>query len=278
MMQLYNETCFECSKLITNKYSTSFSLGIKAFNKKFHYPIYAIYGFVRYADEIVDTFHDHDKEKLIADFRVKTFEAIASKISLNPVLHSFQTIVNKFNIENNLIEAFLNSMQMDLTHKIYTQEDYQNYIHGSAEVIGLMCLKVFCQGNEQFYNSLDERARSLGSAFQKINFLRDIRSDFEERGRVYFPEVEYHSFNKQDKQKIEADIEKDFEKGLEGIKDLPTEVRTGVYIAYVYYYELFRKIKKVPAEVIVKGRVRVSNKKKIWLLARAILKDKLKAI
>ena len=178
-MDLYNETCFECSKVITNKYSTSFSLGIKAFDKKFQYPIYAIYGFVRYADEIVDTFHDQDKNNLILKFRLDTYLAIKDKISLNPVLHSFQQVVNKYMIEVDLIDAFLKSMEMDLDKTSYTDDSYKEYIYGSAEVVGLMCLRVFCEGDQSLYTKLLPMARSLGSAFQKINFLRDIKSDFE---------------------------------------------------------------------------------------------------
>ncbi|MEY3678446.1 MAG: hypothetical protein RI924_587, partial [Bacteroidota bacterium] len=231
MIELYDETCLECSKLITKKYSTSFSTGIRAFDKRFHYPIYAIYGFVRYADEIVDTFHEHDKTQLIANFRLETATAIAQKISLNPVLHAFQLVVNQYQIDQQLIEAFLKSMEMDLDKQTYDQQAYEEYIYGSAEVIGLMCLRIFCEGDDARYQALVGYARKLGAAFQKINFLRDIRSDYEERGRVYFPGVDFNSFTEQNKQAIEADIQIDFDEGLKGIRLLPLPCRQGVYIA-----------------------------------------------
>lgn len=277
-MNLYNETCFECSKVITNKYSTSFSKGIKAFAKRFRYPIYAIYGFVRYADEIVDTFHGFNKELLIAEFRKVTFEAIERKISLNPVLQSFQEVVNTYQIDNHLIDAFLRSMEMDLENTCYTDDGYKTYIYGSAEVVGLMCLRIFCEGNEQLYNQLVPKARSLGAAFQKINFLRDIKSDFEERGRTYFPDVDFTKFNKQEKKLIETDIKKDFDDALEGILQLPQGAQLGVYIAYVYYLELFKKIKETPAEVIMQKRIRVSDSQKMFLYFQAYLQQKLKVI
>ncbi len=274
MIELYDETCLECSKLITKKYSTSFSMGIRAFDKRFHYPIYAIYGFVRYADEIVDTFHNHDKAKLIADFRKETAVAIAQKISLNPVLHAFQLVVNKYQIDHDLIDAFLKSMEMDLEKQTYDQAAYETYIYGSAEVIGLMCLQIFCEGNTALYTSLIPPARSLGAAFQKINFLRDIRSDYEERGRTYFPQVDFTRFTEKDKQAIEADIQTDFENGLKGIRLLPEGCRQGVYIAYVYYLELFKKIKGTAAATISQKRIRVSDQQKIWLMARALVKNR----
>lgn len=277
-MNLYNETCFECSKVITNKYSTSFSKGIKAFAKRFRYPIYAVYGFVRYADEIVDTFHGYDKEVLIAEFRKVTFEAIERKISLNPVLQSFQEVVNTYQIDPHLIDAFLRSMEMDLENTCYTDDGYKTYIYGSAEVVGLMCLRVFCEANEKLYNQLVPKARSLGAAFQKINFLRDIKSDFEERGRTYFPEIDFNKFNEREKKLIEADIKKDFDDALEGILQLPQGAQLGVYIAYVYYLELFKKIKETPAEVIMQKRIRVSDSQKMFLYFQAYLQQKLKVI
>jgi phytoene/squalene synthetase len=194
------------------------------------------------------------------------------------VLHAFQQVVTQYNIECSLIEAFLNSMQMDLSKADHTEESYKNYIYGSSEVVGLMCLRVFCNNNRQQYDKLKSKAQSLGAAFQKINFLRDMRSDYEERGRTYFPGVNFNSFCCADKQSIEADIQKDFESGLEGIRELPVGVRKGVYVAYVYYYELFKKIKNIEAETVVKERIRVSDKKKIWLLAKALVKNKLQAI
>lgn len=274
-MDLYHETCFECSKVITNKYSTSFSFGIKAFSKKLRYPIYAIYGFVRYADEIVDTFHDQDKNTLITRFRADTYLAIKEGISLNPVLHSFQRVVNKYHVDLELIDAFLKSMEMDLDQTSYTDDRYKEYIYGSAEVVGLMCLRVFCDGDKVLYSQLLPQAKSLGSAFQKINFLRDIKSDFEERGRTYFPEVDFAHFTENDKVEIEKDIKIDFDDALEGIKNLPETAKLGVYIAYLYYLELFKKIKNTSSKTIANKRIRVSNGYKIVLMAQAMIKNKL---
>jgi len=277
-MDLYNETCFECSKLITQKYSTSFSIGIKAFDKKFRYPIYAIYGFVRCADEIVDTFHQHDKHRLMANFRQETFNAIGQKISLNPYLHSFQLIVNEYDISFQLIDTFLSSMETDLTKTSHDHESYKTYIFGSAEVIGLMCLKVFCGDDEQLYQRLLPGAQSLGAAFQKVNFLRDAKSDYEDRGRTYFPGINFKNFTEDDKRRIEADIQKDFDAGFEGIKQLPQGTRPGVYIAYMYYLQLFKKISNTPASMVLQKRIRVSGTRKISLYCKAVLQQKLKLI
>ncbi|HTD40745.1 MAG TPA: phytoene/squalene synthase family protein [Mucilaginibacter sp.] len=274
-MTLYNDTCFEGSKLITNKYSTSFSKGINAFDKRFRYPIYAIYGFVRYADEIVDTFHGHDQHKLINDFKEDAFKAIGQKISLNPVLQSFQLVVNEYHIESGLIEAFLSSMEMDLDQKVFNGNEYKNYIYGSAEVIGLMCLRVFCEGDEELYNRLVPSARKLGSALQKINFLRDIKADYHERGRIYFPDVDFNNFTDSDKGQIETDIQKDLSAGFKGIKELPKGARLGVYIAYMYYRELLKKIIKTPASVIMQRRIRITDVSKNMLYLKAISKHKL---
>ena len=278
MMQLYDDTCFDCSKLITNKYSTSFSLGIKAFSKKYRAPIYAIYGFVRFADEIVDTFHQHNKEELIAGFKTETYKAIAQQVSLNPVLHAFQYVVNQYQIDNELIEAFLTSMEMDLYATSYDEETYRAYIYGSAEVVGLMCLKVFCDGDEQMYRSLLPAACSLGAAFQKVNFLRDVKADHEERGRVYFPGIDFNNFTEQDKRVIELDIKKDFDDALRGILLLPPGARRGVYIAYIYYRKLFSKISRLPASTVLQQRIRVSDTRKMSLFVQAMLKQRLKAI
>jgi len=277
-INLFNKTCFECSKLITNNYSTSFSLGIKAFDKRFRDAIYAIYGFVRYADEIVDTFHDQDKAALIAGFREETFKAIEKRISLNPVLQSFQIVVNQYRLEPELIEAFLLSMEMDLDKTAYNEEGYHLYIYGSAEVIGLMCLRVFCESDNALYQALLPRARSLGSAFQKINFLRDIKSDFEDRGRVYFPGVDFNDFSESDKKAIEADIKIDFDDALAGIKQLPQGTKLGVYIAYTYYLELFNKIIYTPADTLMQKRIRVSDPQKMALYLKAIVQQKFNLI
>lgn len=271
MMQLFNQTAMECSKLITERYSTSFTLGIKTLDTKFHLPIYSIYGFVRFADEIVDTFHDFDKRYLLDKFREDTYEAIEQKISLNPVLQSFQLVVNEYNIERALIDAFLHSMEMDLRPQDYTENLYEEYIYGSAEVVGLMCLRVFCEGNGSQYESLKEGARRLGSAFQKVNFLRDLKSDFEERGRVYFPDVDFKLFSKEAKRHIEADIQADFDAASIAIEQLPRSARMGVHLAYVYYLTLFNKIKATPAARIQEERIRVPDYQKMTLLAKTYL-------
>jgi len=277
MMNLYDEACFECSKLITKKYSTSFSLGIKTFDESFRYPIYAIYGFVRYADEIVDTFHNYDQQQLIDRFSDETFRAIKEGISTNPVIHSFQQIVNQYHIDHELIRAFLRSMAMDLDNKAYDKESYQTYIYGSAEVIGLMCLRVFTS-DDVLYQSLIPKARSLGAAFQKVNFLRDVKADYTERGRTYFPGIDFNNFTEQDKLTIEAEIKHDFDEAFEGIKRLPVGTRLGVYIAYIYYLQLFKKISYTPANVILQKRIRVSDARKMSLYIKAVLQQKLNVI
>jgi phytoene synthase len=274
-MDLYSKVCFECSKLITHRYSTSFTLGIKMFSQELRAPIYAIYGFVRFADEIVDTFHDHDKSKLLEEFKMETFKAIDQKISLNPVLHCFQDVVNEFKIDKDLIEAFLDSMEMDLHKSIYDKSDLNKYIYGSAEVVGLMCLKVFLNGDDNKYQELKPYAQALGSAFQKINFLRDMKSDYQERGRVYFPDVDFNNFNQVEKEKIEIDIAEDFTKGLEGIKKLPSSARLGVYCAYKYYINLFYKIRNSSATLVMQKRIRVSDKRKLYLLTTSAFENKL---
>ncbi len=277
-MNLYDQTCFECCKVITEKYSTSFSSGIKAFADRLRYPVYAIYGFVRYADEIVDTFHGYNKAGLIADFKKDTYAAIQQKISLNPVLHAFQHTVSQYHIDLELIEAFLRSMEMDLNNKVYDETNYKNYIYGSAEVVGMMCLRVFCENDEPLYQSLLPMARSLGSAFQKINFLRDVKSDFEERGRTYFPGIDFENFTQQDKRTIENDIQADLDEAYKGIILLPHGARLGVYIAYKYYLQLFKKITATSANVILQQRIRVSGGRKRALYCNALLKRKLRII
>lgn len=278
MERLYTQTAYDCSKLITQTYSTSFSLGIRTLHKKYHESIYAIYGFVRYADEIVDTFHEHDKSELLARFKKDTYTAIDEKISLNPVLHSFQDVVNAYQIDHDLIEAFLVSMEMDLSKSDYAHPEYEKYIYGSAEVVGLMCLKVFCEGNEDRYQELLKSARHLGSAFQKVNFLRDIRSDYDERGRVYFPGVDFNKFTTQEKKQIEEDIREEFRQALPGIKALPEGARAGVYLAYIYYSVLFKKITRLSPEKIKSERIRVPNFKKLLLLIRCYFQDRLNYI
>lgn len=277
-MELFNQTSQECSKLITQRYSTSFTLGIKTLHKKFHFPVYAIYGFVRFADEIVDTFHDHDREKLFKRFCESTWQALEDKISLNPVLHAFQLVVHQYKIDHAYIKAFLNSMEMDLKQVQYHRSLYDEYIYGSAEVVGLMCLQVFCEGNGEQFEKLKEPARSLGAAFQKVNFLRDIKSDYHERGRVYFPQVDFKCFDNGAKTEIEADIEQDFRNAYAGILQLPRSARMGVYLAYVYYLKLFRRIQALPATHIIKERVRVPDNTKMALLLSSYLKYRLNTI
>jgi phytoene/squalene synthetase len=278
MMDLYDTTTFECSELITKHYSTSFSLGIRTLDKSLHRPIYAIYGFVRYADEIVDTFHGYNKKELLEDFKQDAYKAIKNKISLNPVLHSFQLTVNKYNIDLSLIEAFLKSMEMDLYSQDYTNDKYSEYIYGSAEVVGLMCLYVFCEGNENQYQHLKESARRLGSAFQKVNFLRDMKSDYEERGRIYFPNVEISHFTAEVKLKIEEDIAEDFREAYKGIVQLPKTAKLGVYVAYVYYLQLFKRIQKATTEMVLAERIRLPNKNKFSLLVKCYIKHQLNYI
>ncbi len=275
MLALYNQTCQECSRLITNRYSTSFSLGIRVFDKKFRMPIYAIYGYVRFADEIVDTFHGFPKAELLQRFRKDTYQAIEEGISLNPVLNAFQEVVNQYGIEQELIDAFLDSMEMDLHHSIYGEGLYEKYIYGSAEVVGLMCLRVFCEGDREMIDRLKSPARSLGAAFQKINFLRDLKSDFDDRGRVYFPGVDFNNFTGEDKERIEVEIKKDFDDALAGILALPKGARFGVYLAYVYYLNLFKKIRHTAAAKVKEQRIRVNDGKKIFLLFSSAVRMRL---
>ncbi|HAR19597.1 MAG TPA: phytoene synthase [Cytophagales bacterium] len=269
---LYDIANLQCSKLVTNLYSTSFSLGIKSLHKKFRLPIYAIYGFVRYADEIVDTFHDKDKSLLLKEFKAETYLAIERGISLNPILHSFQLVVNEYKIEKELTEAFLYSMEVDLSQTEHSDNSYQIYIYGSAEVVGLMCLRVFCEGNEAQYQHLKPFAQKLGAAFQKVNFLRDVKSDFQERGRTYFPNVNFTHFTTQAKKQIEDDIQSDFDEAYKGIVQLPIGARFGVYLAYIYYKSLFKKIKSLPISTIQNTRVRIPNEEKFWLFLQSWFK------
>ncbi len=272
---LYQNTCVECSRLITRRYSTSFSLGIRLFHKRFRAPIYAIYGFVRFADEIVDTFHGYPKRELLERFREDTYRAIEERISLNPVLQAFQAVVHRYGIGLELIDAFLRSMEMDLDRNRYDAEGYQTYIYGSAEVVGLMCLRVFCEGDQARYEALEAPACRLGAAFQKINFLRDIKSDFDERERIYFPGVDFRCFDNAAKARIEADIQADFTAALEGIRQLPRGARLGVYLAYKYYTQLFAKIKSAPAQRITQERFRVSDRRKVALLFSSAVRHRL---
>ena len=272
-LPLYHRTCNELSERITENYSTSFSMGIKAFASEFRSPIYAIYGFVRFADEIVDTFHDYDQEVLMLEFRSETYKAIDRGISINPVLHTFQKVVREYDIDMHLIDAFLDSMSMDLKMDSHGQASYEKYIYGSAEVVGLMCLRVWCKGDVRMYKDLELEGRALGAAFQKINFLRDIKDDFDSRGRTYFPGVDFDNFTLEDKLQIEKDIKSDFDKGLSGIKKLPKGVRLGVYLAYKYFYKLFLKIQGSNASTLKEKRIRVNDGRKLMLLATSTLRN-----
>lgn len=272
MKALFDSVSIRASKMITKAYSTSFSLGILGLDKKYHDPIYAIYGFVRFADEIVDSFEGYPQKELLERFWKDTYLALDEKISLNPVLNSFQQAVNTFEIDRDLIETFLKSMEMDLYKNDYDEEGYKAYILGSAEVVGLMCLKVFVDGSEERYQTLKKPAMQLGSAFQKINFLRDLHADYKKLGRTYFPGVDLNNFDETVKTEIEADIDIDFRAGYEGIKQLPKGARFGVYIAYVYYYSLFKKIKKTHCDIILSQRVRISNKRKYGLFLSSFVR------
>jgi len=278
MKAIFDLVSYKCSELTTKKYSTSFSLGIKMLDKKLHDPIYAIYGFVRFADEIVDTFHDFDKHTLLADFKMQTYRAIKERISLNPILNSFQDTVNKYNIDHELIETFLQSMEMDLTDQKYDIDNFKKYILGSAEVVGLMCLKVFCNGEQCQYDQLKPSAMSLGSAFQKVNFLRDMKADYVHLGRAYFPGLDMATFDHATKLAIEKDIQKDFDDAYKGIVKLPESARLGVYLAYKYYLNLFKKIKSVQPSRILKERIRIANLQKYSILMGSYCKYRLKMV
>lgn len=279
MKELFDQVAIKCSKLTTRAYSTSFSLGIRCLDKPLRDPICAIYGFVRFADEIVDTFHDYDKEALLIRFKEDTYRSIEEGISLNPILHSFQNTVNDYNIDHELIDQFLYSMEMDLDDVNYDQQNYETYILGSAEVVGLMCLKVFCNGDQESYLKLKPYAMKLGSAFQKVNFLRDLNADFVGMGRTYFPNLQnVNEFDEESKRVIEADIEADFMEAYEGIKRLPQSSKFGVYLAYVYYRSLFNKIKRTPSARVVDARIRIPNQTKFSILFYTYVKHRLNMI
>ncbi len=273
--QLYKDTSYKISKRLTLSYSTSFGWGIKAFKPEFRDPIFAIYGYVRVADEIVDTFHDFDKKELLKKFEADTWDAIEKGVSTNPVLQAFQETVNKYNIDLQLIKAFLKSMEMDLSNSSYERGVYDNYIYGSAEVVGLMCLKVFVKGSDEKYDELEYSARMLGAAFQKVNFLRDIKSDIIERGRIYLPGVsELTYINNRNKKELEKEIDNEFHSAFMGIVKLPIGVKLGVYSAYLYYLMLFKKIKRMDVDKLMSKRVRISNPYKFYLLIKSYFEVK----
>ncbi|MFA6261388.1 MAG: phytoene/squalene synthase family protein [Bacteroidia bacterium] len=275
MKELFDQVSIRTSRNVTRTYSTSFSLGIRFLSPRMRNPVHAIYGFVRLADEIVDSFHSFNRRILLERFTADTWLAIREGISLNPVLNSFQQTVNQYQIDHKLIHTFLHSMEMDLSDQRYTPETYEEYILGSAEVVGLMCLKIFVDGNEERYQELQPSAMKLGSAFQKVNFLRDFKADTEQLGRRYFPQLQNQTFNAAIKAEIEADIESDFATGLEGIKQLPADARFGVYVAYIYYRNLLRKITETTPHGIMQERIRVSGQKKISLLFSSYLRHSL---
>jgi len=275
MKDLFDTISIQCSRLVTRTYSTSFSIGIGCLKKDLRDPIYSIYGFVRLADEIVDSFHDYDKKVLLERFKKDTYIAINERISLNPILNSFQETVNRFRIETELIDHFLHSMELDLSKTKYDAVGLKEYILGSAEVVGLMCLRVFCNGDDALFLKLKPYAMSLGSAFQKVNFLRDLNADFAGLGRNYFPELEIDHFDEASKKAIEESITADFRDGYIGIKMLPRSSRFGVYVAYVYYLTLFEKIRNTPSEKILQSRIRIRNRHKLRLLAYSFFRHHL---
>ena len=274
-MDLYRKNNLDCSRITTRNYSTSFSLGVRLLSPKYREGIYSIYGFVRYADEIVDTFFDQDQLTIFEEFRQETFKAIDRKFSINPIIDSFQMAVHKYGIDHELIEAFLISMEMDLSYDIYSSELLKTYIYGSAEVVGLMCLRVFYFDEPEKYNQLSGPARKLGEAFQKVNFLRDAHDDFSSKGRIYFNNIDFHNFTVETKRQVEAEIEKDFIESMEGIRQLKKQVRLGVYLAYRYYFYLLKEIKEADPEDILKKRYRITGTKKTILLIKAYLRNTL---
>ncbi len=279
MKATFDMVSYQCSKLVTEKYSTSFALATKMLSNSIREDIYNIYGFVRFADEIVDTFHDYDKEKLFNKFEQELSASIADKISLNPILNSFQHTFHKYHIPMHLVTSFMKSMRMDLTKNIYkTEQEYKDYIYGSADVVGLMCLKVFVKGDNEAYERLKESAMALGSAFQKVNFLRDVKADFEDLNRSYFPNTNLTELDEASKKRIVDEIKADFQLGYEGIMALPAEAKFGVYTAYKYYYKLLQKLQNTPSLDIKNARIRVPNYQKFGLLARSYVKYKMKLV
>lgn len=278
MKERFDTLSAKCSRETTRLYSTSFSLGIYFLKKELRQPIYAIYGFVRLADEIVDSFHDYPKSVMLEELKKDCFSAIERGISINPVLNSFQQVVNQYQIGHELIHQFLASMEMDLADQDYTAEKYEKYILGSAQVVGLMCLHVFTNGDKDNFERLRIPAMKLGSAFQKVNFLRDVNADYKELSRSYFPDVNLSKFSDEDKSAIEQDILQEFNEALNGIRELPRSCRKGVYLAYVYYKKLFQKIGNVPAARVMSQRIRVSNGHKFWLMFDSLLRYKLNVL
>ena len=277
-MNLFYDVSHECSKITTQKYSTSFSSAIRLLHKDLRAPIYDIYGFVRFADEIVDTFFDFDRSALLSQFKQQTYDALERGFSLNPILNSFQVTVKKYKIEDHLIEAFFGSMESDLLKSSYDSKGYNEYIYGSAEVVGLMCLYVFCEHDKELYNSLKPYAQSLGAAFQKVNFLRDLKADTVSLERMYFPGCDFNNFSEREKREIENDIQNDFDRAFEGIVKLPLKARFGVYVAYKYYLSLFKKIRKLQAKKVMEERIRIPNYGKVMIVAKAGVRSQFKIL
>jgi len=278
MLQLFHSASENCSRAVTKKYSTSFFSAIGFLHRDLRPPIFNIYGFVRLADEIVDTFHNYDKPLLLEEFKNETYKAIERGISLNPILHSFQLTVNEYRIDLKLIEAFFHSMEMDINKKTYNLNEYGEYIYGSAEVVGLMCLKVFCGGREEVWQQLKSSAKSLGAAFQKVNFLRDLKADHEGLARMYFPGCDFNNFRETDKEQIENDILNDFKAAYRGVIQLPVKARFGVYVAYKYYFSLFKKIKRLQPARVLARRIHIPSYYKAMIIFRAGIKNQLKLI
>lgn len=278
-MDLYTEISFKTSKIITQRYSTSFSIAVSFLPQEMRQAIYSIYGFVRLADEIVDSFHSINQKLVLANFERDFYDAMANEISMNPVLHSFSITVKKYNIPTHLIDSFLKSMKTDLNKQIYrNNSELKEYIYGSADVVGLMCLMVFVNGNTQLYNELEKPAMKLGSAFQKVNFLRDLKADIEDLDRTYFPQFNTNSFNEDIKNDLIIDIENDFKEAKEGINRLPGKSKLAVYIAFIYYTKLLQNLKIIPANELLEKRIRVSDSTKLMLLCKAYLKFQLNII
>jgi phytoene synthase len=275
MINLFHQVSQDCSRITTEKYSTSFASAIRLLHKDLRAPVFNVYGFVRFADEIVDTFHAFDKALLLQEFKEDTFRAINRGISVNPVLHSFQLTVNEYAIDTALIESFFYSMELDLDKRKYDRAGYEEYIYGSAEVVGLMCLHVFCEGDKKTYETLKPYARSLGAAFQKVNFLRDLRADHEGLERIYFPGCDLRNFTEADKACIENDIQKNFDEAFEGVLLLPVKARFGVYVAYKYYLSLFKKIKRMQPHNIMQDRIRIPDYRKFFIVAKAGIRSQL---
>lgn len=274
MDPLYDKVCFGTSRLVTRRYSTSFSIGVRCLGREIRDAVYGVYGFVRIADEIVDTFLEEDREALLDEFEAEYYRALERGISTNPVIHAFCRVVRRYRIDDSLVRAFLESMRMDLHRNRYTEDELGEYIFGSAEVVGLICLQIFVQGDRERYRQLESYARRLGAAFQKVNFLRDLKDDREALHRIYFPQLKNGTLTEEVKKRLLDDIYEDFAQAREGIRRLPDCARLGVYTAYLYYLALARAIAATPCERLSETRIRISNLRKLLLFGRAYLTRK----